>query len=213
MRSAAALLILFWAAAAPAARGQAIEVPYRGLRYSVLSKGGVTVMIAPLDRTILEYSTAQVWVSNGSDHPVRVSPESFSMRLDAPGSNEPRVIRGTPEGTVVTEVLRRARAKDMLQLVRAYETVLFGMVDEHTYSYYQKRKEAALATAWTGKMRAAATASAIVLAEKTLRPGEFVDGTIFFRAEDRTARLHSLSANIAGDIFEFPQADGPRDAK
>src|SRR6266850_552476 len=59
-----------------------VEVPYRGLSYAMLSKQGVTVMVAQLHRTILEYSTVQVWISNGSKFPVRVSPMYFDVRME-----------------------------------------------------------------------------------------------------------------------------------
>ena len=44
----------------------AIEVPYKGRTFSMASRDGVTVMIAPLERTILEYGTAQVWIANNT---------------------------------------------------------------------------------------------------------------------------------------------------
>ena len=183
----------------------AIEVPYKGLRYSMLSRGGVTVMIAPLDRAILEYSTAQVWVSNGSKSVVRVNPQAFSMSVETAGQSEPRTMPGTAEGTVLNEILKRARSHDVLELVRAYEATLFGFANEKSLNYYQQRKQHALASAGSGKMRAAATASAIILAEKVLRPGEVVDGTVFFRTEGKHLRVASLSARLAGAVFEFPQ--------
>lgn len=185
----------------------AIEVPYKGLRYSMLSRGGVTVMIAPLDRAILEYSTAQVWVSNGSKSVVRVSPQAFSMSVEAAGQSEPRTMPGAAEGAVLNEILKRARSHDMLELVKAYETMLFGFANERSLGYYQQRKQQALATVGGGgKMRATAIASAIILPEKVLRPGEVVDGTVFFRTEGKHLRIALLSARLAGAVFEFPQA-------
>ena len=169
----------------------------------MLSRGGVTVMIAPLDRAILEYSTAQVWVSNGSKGVVRVNPQAFSMSVQVAGQSEPRTMAGTAEGVVLSEILKRARSHDVLELVRAYETTLFGFANERSLNYYQQRKQQALAGA--GRMRAAATASAIILPEKVLRPGEVVDGTVFFRTEGKHLRVASLSARLAGAVFEFPQ--------
>lgn len=214
VKRVAALLLLLWTLPLPRTASQTIEVPYRGLRYSMLSRNGVTVMIAPLERTILEYSTAQVWVSNGSKRVVRISPQSFSMRAEAPGREEPRTFPGSPEGTVLAEIMQRARSRDMLALVHAYETKLFGFADPRSYSYYQRRKQEALAGVGAGRMRAAATASAIILADKTLNPGEFVDGTVFFRTDEKKLRITSLGARIAGAEFEFPQpAGGSRDSR
>src|SRR5436309_7642513 len=59
-----------------------VEIPYKGLSYSMLSKAGVTVMVAQLNRSILEYSTVQVWISNGSRQTVRISPQFFEVRQE-----------------------------------------------------------------------------------------------------------------------------------
>ncbi len=196
--------LLILASLAAAQKGPpAIEVPYKGLRYSMLSRGGVTVMMAPLDRNILEYSTAQVWISNGSNRPVRVSPQFFRMVFD--GSSEP--LKGTPDNTVLNDVMKRAKPHDIVELVKAYETTLFGFANEKSMGYYQKRKQQALASfGGGGKLRAAATASAIILPENLLRPGEIVDGTVFFRTEGRRQRVTTLGAELAGSLFDFPQA-------
>ena len=181
----------------------AIEVPYKGLRYSMLSRGGVTVMMAQLDRNILEYSTAQVWVSNGSKGPVRISPQAFLMGLEG----SPEQITGTPDSAVLDDIMKRARAHDVVELVKAYETTLSGFANERSMGYYQRRKQQALASyGGGGKLRAAATASAIILPEKMLRPGETIDGTVFFRTEGKHQRVSTLGARLAGAMFDFPQA-------
>src|SRR5258707_3673845 len=85
-----------------------IEVPYKGLSYSMLSRGGVTIMVAPLNRPILEYSTIQVWISNGSKQAVRISPQSFEVRF----GSQP-MTAGTSDNEVLSEIQQRATHKDL----------------------------------------------------------------------------------------------------
>ena len=189
-------------AAQEAARQQpSIEVPYRGLTYSMMSKGGVTVMVAPLNRMILEYQTVQVWISNGSKSYVRIAPQSFEVRQQgAP------MLAGASDDKVMDEIQQRARPKDLLELVEAYETTLFGFANERSVGYYQQRKQAARSSMGSGgKMRATAMASAIILPTRQLKPGEIMDGTVFFRVDPHGGRIVSIGAHLANAVFDFPQ--------
>jgi hypothetical protein len=197
------LSLLVWFAA----QNPAIEVPYKGLRYHMLSRGGITVMIAPLERTILEYATAQVWISNGSKVPVKIAPQAFAMRLQGAPAGTP----GAPDGFILQEIQKRVRGRDMQELVRAYETALFGFGNQQSLGYYQQRKQAALSQ-FGGKLRAVATASAIILPERVLKPGEALDGTVFFRNDQKQSRIAAFSARIAGQVYEFPLAPEPEAA-
>src|ERR1039457_3767638 len=94
-------------ATAQAPQQPSIEVPYKGLTYSMMSKGGVTVMGAPLNRMILEYQTVQVWISNGSKSYVRIAPQFFEVRQQGLP-----MLAGTSDDTVVAEIPQRARPKD-----------------------------------------------------------------------------------------------------
>lgn len=181
-----------------------VEIPYKGLSYSMLAKGGVTIMVAPLNRIILEYTTLQVWISNGSNRAVRISPQFFEARFDGK-PNE--LTAGANDNLVVKDIHDRAKSKDMGELVDAYETTLFGFANEKSTSYYEQRKHAVLSgMGGGGKMRALATASAIILPERVLKPGEVIDGTVFFRVDQRTGRMTYVGAHVAGQTFDFPIA-------
>src|SRR5580658_8271887 len=94
------LALLACAQEAAAPRQQpSIEVPYRGMTYSMMSRGGITVMVAPLNRMILEYQTVQVWISNGSKAYVRVAPQQFEVRQQGTA-----MLAGTSDDTVMDEI-------------------------------------------------------------------------------------------------------------
>ena len=59
---------------------QIIPFESNGLQYKTLTKGGVTVMFAPLPAHLKEYSIMQVSLSNGSPISWTVKPEDFSYR-------------------------------------------------------------------------------------------------------------------------------------
>src|SRR5947209_7635121 len=79
----------------------AIEVPYKGRTFSMASRDGVTVMIAPLERTILEYSTAQVWISNTSPRALPIAPQGFAATVE--GGN----VSAAAQDTVVLREIQR----------------------------------------------------------------------------------------------------------
>ena len=194
-----ALLVVCAQAQTPA---RTIEVPYRGLNYSVLSKGGVTVMVAPLELTILGYSAAHVWITNGSSCPIQVGPQAFTTKTRSPMVRQPVKVVGLPEDRVVREVMRRARFDDVLSLVRAYERNLYGFKNAQAVGYYQKRKQIAQA-AGGGRFRAAATVSALVLQRTEVPPGEFREGTIFFPTREKQAEFLEFSARLDHLSFLF----------
>lgn len=175
-----------------------IEVPYKGLRFAMVSRDGVTVMIAALQRSIADYSTAQVWISNNSGRPLPIAPQAFTRTAEG----EPP-LAATADGVVLRDIQRRARHRDIVELVKAYEIMLLGLPDEKAIGYYEQRKRAAMAGG--GKIRAAAMANVIILPEKVLRPGETIDGTLFFRESKTRPRVTAFSADLGGRRFEFTQ--------
>lgn len=185
-----AFLILPSAISLPA---QVIDVPYRGLDYLMLSKNGITVMIAPLDLNILHYSAAHVWITNGSTDRIEVEPEQFVARARTLRSPQPAAYRAVHDGNVVSAVLRGANFGDIMALVRAYERNLFGFRNNDAISFYQNRKQVALAEGGSRRMRAAATVSALVLHKTEVPPGEFREGTVFF---DTTGRSEFLEFSV-----------------
>ena len=183
-----------------------IEMPYKGLAYSMLAKAGVTVMVAQLNRSILEYATVQVWISNGSKRALHVAPQFFELRQepDAP------MINGTNEDRVMNDIQEHAKAKDLGELVNAYETTLFGFGNQKSVGFYEQRKHAVLSNmGGGGKLRALATASAIILPDRVLKPGETIDGTVFFHIDAHNGRIAYIGAHLAGATFDFPQTPQP----
>jgi hypothetical protein len=196
----------------PEVQQKSIEMPYKGLSYSMLAKGGVTVMVAQLNRNILEYSTVQVWISNGSNRLVRISPQVFEVRQEArqeaggPNHATSAMINGVDDNVILNDIQEHAKSKDLGELVETYETTLFGFGNEKSLGYYQQRKHAVLSSmGGGGKLRALATASAIILPARTLKPGEVIDGTVFFRTDTHGGRISYIGAHVAGATFDFPQ--------
>ena len=205
-----AVLVAYAQAQTPA---RTIEVPYRGLNYSVLSKGGVTVMIAPLELSILGYSAAHVWITNGSPCAIQVGPQVFTAKARSPKLPQPAKVIGVPDDLVVREVMKRARFDDVLSLVRAYERNLYGFKNSQAVSYYQKRKQIAMAGGGGRRLRAGATVSTLVLARTEVPPGEFREGTVFFLTGDRETEFLEFFARVAGLSFllrpRLPPAKDP----
>ena len=62
-----------------ALHAQIIEFESGGLKYSTLTRGGVTIMWAHLPMHIREYAVLQVAVSNGSPVSWQVKPQDFRL--------------------------------------------------------------------------------------------------------------------------------------
>jgi hypothetical protein len=156
-----------------------------------------------LQRSIADYSTAQVWISNNSGRPLSIAPQGFTRTAEG----EPP-LAATADAVVLRDIQRRAGRRDIEELVRAYEVMLLGLPDEKAIGYYEQRKRAAMAGG--GKARAAVMANVIILPEKVLRPGETIDGTLFFRearlgSGKTRPRVTAFSADLGGRRFEFTQ--------
>src|SRR5690348_15142721 len=100
---------------------QSIQFESGGLVYQAQTRGGVTVMVAPLHSRILGYSIVQVAISNGSPEEHKIAPEKF--RFEHP-SGPP--IQALSARGVVSDVLNRAGRDDIGKLVELYEAALFG---------------------------------------------------------------------------------------
>lgn len=163
------------------------------------SRDGVTVMIAPLERTILEYSTAQVWISNNSPRALPIAPQGFTATVEGGAS-----FTAAQDTVVLNDIRRHASGRDIEELVQAYESMLLGLPDEKAMGYYEQRKRAAMSSG--GKMRAAIMANVIILPETRLRPGETIDGTLFFRQPGKSRpKVTRFTADLGGRHFEFAQ--------
>jgi hypothetical protein len=178
---------------------QVIEFESGGLRYQTLTKNGVTIMYAHLPAVVREYATIQVAVSNGTKQPVIIRPEDFTWTPDGgPAAQTPVAPR-----IVVRELLSKARRDDVVGLVGAYETSLYGLAQLRTSTGYESRRRAALAEVESAKLKAAAAASAIAFVQTKLVPGETTDGALFFNTAGKPLPPGLLRVLCGNQLFEF----------
>jgi hypothetical protein len=182
-----------------ALRAQIIEFESGGLKYRTLTRGGVTIMWAHLPMHIREYAVLQVAVSNGSPVSWQVKPQDF--RFD---KAEGGTMAALPAATVVQQLMDHASRGDVIKMITAYETALYGNTRMHSTNGYEERRQNAQAELGGGKLRAAAAASAIAFVSSKLLPGQSTDGAIFFLNGGKPLGAGKLTVNAAGEIFEFP---------
>jgi len=192
-------LALAGALAALPAFPQIIGFESGGLRYLTQSKGGVTVMFAPLPTSVRNYAIIQAAISNGSSSTRTIKPEDFSFRRP-----DGTVLRALPARKVVDELLEKAGRNDVIRLVTTYEAGLFGLPRFISTNGYQQRRQAALAEVSSTRIKAAAAASAIAFVETRLRPGDSTDGAVFFPADGKPLGPGALTVRCGPDVFEFP---------
>ena len=179
-------------------RGQALTFESGGLTYQTLTQDGLTVMFAPLPHRIRDYHVLQIAVLNGSETVRTVKPEDFRY-IGADGVS----VQAAPARGGVEEVLRRGGRNDLIRLVNIYEIGLYGLTRFKSTSGYEVRRQHAIAEQSGIKLKAAATASAIVLVPVKLKPGESTDGAIFFPLKDREFGPGRLAATPDSAYFEF----------
>src|SRR5215468_9317906 len=113
---------------------QVLEFDSNGLHYRALTKGGVTVMYAPIATRVLGYSILQVSISNGSPVTWSFQPEDF--RFD----RESGSVRALSANVVVGNVLDKAGHGDVDKLITAYESALYSNIKMHSTNGYEARK-------------------------------------------------------------------------
>ncbi len=177
---------------------QVLEFESGGLKYKALTRGGVTIMFAPLPTRILGYSILQVAISNGSPVSWSFKPEDFRFERDSG-----QKIQAVSAGTVVKQLLDHASRGDVGRLITAYEAALFGNAQVHSTNGYESRRQDYLAVGST-KLKAAAAASAIALVTTKLEPGQSTDGAVFYPSGGKPLGSGKLFVNAAGEVFEFP---------
>ena len=180
------------------ARPQAIEFESNGLKYQTLTRNGVTIMFAHLASHVREYSILQVAVSNGSGGPYTIRPEEFWF-MKADGA----AIQGSSAKEIVSVLIDKGGRGDVIKLVSAYETALYGMRNMRSTNGYEARRQAALAMVSSTRLKAAAAASAIALAQIRLKAGESTDGAVFFAAPGHHLSNGRLVVRTNTDVFEF----------
>lgn len=189
--------------------GQVLEFESGGLKYKALTRGGVTIMFAPLPTRVLGYTILQVAISNGSPVSWSFKPEDFRFERD--GGQR---IQAVSAGTVVKQLLDHASRGDVGRLISAYESALFGNAKVHSTNGYESRRQDYLALGST-KLKAASAASAIALVTTKLAPGQSTDGAVFYPSGGKPLGAGRLMVDAAAETFEFPvEADvQPRAAR
>ena len=61
-------------------QAQVLDFESGGLKYKALTRGGVTIMFAPLPTRVMGYSILQVAISNGSSTSWSFKPEDFRFQ-------------------------------------------------------------------------------------------------------------------------------------
>lgn len=183
---------------------QVIEFESGGLRYQTLTRNGVTVMFAHLPARVRSYATLQVAVSNGSGEAVTIRPDDFAWELP-----DGREMRPVPARIVVGEMLTKGGRGEVVGLVSAYETGLYGMTQLRSTSGYESRRRAALAEVNSTKLKAAAAASAIAFVAMKLAPGESTDGAMFYATSGKPMPGGTLHVFAAGQEFTFQPSEPP----
>jgi len=178
--------------------GQVIEFDNRGLHYQTLTRRGVTVMFAHMPTHLREFSVLQVAVSNGSQAPYSIRPEDFRF-VRADGTSIPAV----SADQVVNMLLEKGSRNDVIRLVTAYESGLYGIQRMVSTNGYELRRQAALAEVQSAKLKAAAAASAIALVQTRLPGGETTDGAVFFSHEGKPLTGGHVVVQTNSDTFEF----------
>lgn len=205
-RSPLRLLGLVFLVALPIAKldAQVLEFESGGLKYKALTRGGVTIMFAPLPTRVLGYTILQVAISNGSPVAWSFKPEDFRFERD--GGQR---IQAVSAGTVVKQLLDHASRGDVGRLISAYESALFGNAHVHSTNGYEERRQDYMALGST-KLKAASAASAIALVTTKLAPGQSTDGAVFYPSGGKPLGAGRLIVNAAAEVFEFPVESEPQ---
>lgn len=177
---------------------QVIPFESGGLSYKALTRGGVTIMFAPLSLKIQNYAVLQIAISNGSPVAWSFKPEDFMFEPESGGE-----IAALPAVAVVEGLLKKAGRSDVSRLITAYEATLYGNTEIHSTNGYEARRQDAMAVNG-GRFRAAAAASAICLVVTKLAPGQSTDGAVFYPNGGKPLGVGRLIVHAAAEDFVFP---------
>ena len=178
---------------------QVIEYEANGQKYQTLTRRGLTVIVTHLKAQVAGYGLIQISIANGSTIHWTVKPEDFEYVRPS------ETINAANADTVVNVMLEHASSGDVVKLITAYETSLYAIPNMRSSNGYEQRRQGAIAFGPAAKLRAAAAASAISLAEVRLAPGESTDGAVFMRLPRDTKALSGghIELHSEGQTFEF----------
>ena len=180
-------------------QAQVIEFESGGYKYQTLTRNELTIMFAQLPSHVRGYAILQVAISNGSKIYTTVKPENFVYYRENGSAIEP-----TPARVVVNSLVEKASRGDVVKLVTAYESSIYGNARFKSTNGYEQRRQSALAEVSSAKIKAAAAASAIAFVQTRLAPGQSTDGAVFYPNFGRELGPGKLIIQAAGATFEFP---------
>ena len=183
---------------------QVIEFESGGLHYQTLTRNGLTIMFAHLPATVRDYSILQLAASNGSSIAHTIRPEDCVYKLQ-----DGTILRAASARTVVDSLLQHASRNDVIKMVGAYEMGLYGLSRFQSTNGYEQRRQSALAEVGSGKLKAAAAASAIAFVASKLAPGQSTDGAVFFPTAGRPIGPGRLVVTAGREVFEFQTEAAP----
>lgn len=185
--------------AAIAASAQVIEYENNGQKYQTLTRKGLTVIVTHMPNHVAGFGLLQVSISNGSDMYWTVRPEDFSY------VHGDTVMPAIPAGQVVDVLLSKGSSSDVVKLVTSYESNLYGIPHMRSTNGYEQRRQSGFAFGVSTKLKAAATASAIALAQTRLPAGQSTDGAVFIPLthEIKTLAGGHVTFKAGGETFDF----------
>jgi hypothetical protein len=197
IRRLASIAAAFTAAAL--LQAQVIEYEANGLKYQTLSRKGLTVIVTHMPNHVAGFGLIQVSISNGSDIYWTVQPEDFSY------TKQETSMTAISAEQVVDVLLDKGTHADVVKLVTSYENSLYGIPHMRSTNGYEQRRQGAMSLGINAKLKAAATASAIALAQTRLAPGQSTDGSIFIQLTHdlKTLAGGRLVFRANGETFEF----------
>lgn len=178
---------------------QVIEYEVNGVKYQTLSRQGLTVIFTRMPNHVANFGLVQVSISNGSDHYWTVQPEDFTyMKPDTSST-------GISADQVIDVLLDKGSHADVVKLVTSYENTLYAIPNMRSTNGYEQRRRNSLNEGINTKLKAAATASAIALAQTRLAPGQSTDGSVFIplTKDLKTLTGGHLVFRAEGETFEF----------
>src|SRR5580658_5289296 len=183
----------------PRIYGQVIEYEANGLKYQTLSRKGLTIIVTRMPNHVAGFGLFQVSISNGSEIYWTVQPENFSY------TKQDVSLAAISAGEVVNVLLDKGSHSDVIKLVTSYENSLYGIPNMKSTNGYEQRRQGAMTYGINARLKAAATASAIALAQTRLAPGQSTDGSIFIPLthEVKTLAGGRLVFRNYDETFEF----------
>lgn len=184
---------------AGSAFSQVIEYESNGEKYQTLTRAGLTVIFTHLSVQVAGFALLQVSIANGSQIHWTVKPEQFEYVW--PGFT----INATPADDVVNTMLAKASSNDVIKLTTSYEKSLYAIPNMRSNNGYEQRRQNALAFGGSAKIKAAAAASAITLAQIRLAPGDSTDGAVFLKLTKELKALTGghVEVHVENESFQF----------